>query len=468
MKSIQLCNLQESHYFTVDDFKQSDDEIRRIISRDFIRFLSDCTDNVKVAFFNMTFDLSQFLKFLVTESGYTLIHEHRSRLRKGEMTILETDRKVFSVKFRSYRTGYQIEFIDLANFATGSTLNMVAWSWIHEQKIELDSKVFPKKAASDIEKEYALKDALLTYKIYMAFLQENVIEKSTYTIAGRTIKDFKHFIKSKWCTNFDLLMFGTQDTDEIESIKESFEYELRKGVKGGICQAYHKGVFENVIHIDACSMYPTQMIRDYIPFGKLESKQPNGRFTSILYPSGWYLLKQDHVPCVQWTNHANLERYHYLNDYECGEYVKDFYLDGSYPIYQEEYEIIKMQYIVIDEKINKIWYIRLRENTILKEYINMLYDGKSTNTGAKRLYYKYLLNSLYGKFLTRPDGITIDYVYENDDWYRIKVASEKQTYYLPLGNMIRVFYDSFSTLSYRFVDCYDGSGYFDESHHQHK
>ena len=72
----------------------------------------------------------------------------------------------------------------------------------------------------------------------------------------------------------------------------------------------------------------------------------------------------------------------------------------------------------------------------MKQYIEMLYDGKRKNTGSKRLFYKYLLNSLYGKFLTRPDGITIDYVFENGEWERIKVANEKSTYYLPLGMWI--------------------------------
>lgn len=65
----------------------------------------------------------------------------------------------------------------------------------------------------------------------------------------------------------------------------------------------------------------------------------------------------------------------------------------------------------------------------------MLYEGKKNNKGAKRLYYKYLLNALYGKFLTRPDGISIDYFEEDDGWKRVKLASEKTTYYLPLGNI---------------------------------
>ena len=82
----------------------------------------------------------------------------------------------------------------------------------------------------------------------------------------------------------------------------------------------------------------------------------------------------------------------------------------------------------------------MRENIVLKAYVNTLYEGKKNNKGAKRLYYKYLLNALYGKFLTRPDGITIDYFQEDDGWHRVKLASEKTTYYLPLGNVLSFFF----------------------------
>lgn len=436
LKSIQLVGRDSEYYFISSDYSKSDDYIRNEISYKFIRFLSECKDNVKVGFFNLTFDLSQFLKFLITESGYSLIHEYKGRLKKGEMSILETDRKVFSVKMRSFLSGYMIEFIDISNFAVASTLNDVAKSWIGKQKVDIESKEFPKREPTEKEKKYAMQDARLTYEIYVKFIEDSVIELKTYTIAGRTIKDFKNFIKKNYCTNFEKLMFNTDDPNEINEMKEMFENELRSGVKGGICQAFHKGVFENITHIDACSMYPTQMNKNWIPYGGLLKEKPISKHTEIVYPIGWYVLKKNRVPCVQWTSKSNAFRYAYKTVYECGQYVNDFYLDGSYPIWLEEYEIIKEQYDVFNEEIPKRWYIKLRENIILKQYIQMLYDGKKNNTGSKRLFYKYLLNALYGKFLTRPDGVTIDYVYENGQWERIKVVSEKSTYYLPLGMWI--------------------------------
>lgn len=327
--------------------------------------------------------------------------------------------------------------IDTSNFAQGVKLNDACKSWLNEEKVNIESKIFPKQRPTPIEKEYAMQDARLTLKLFKKFIEESVIENRTYTIAGRTIKHFKDFCKEEYGTTLEKLLFLSDDKDYIEEQKELFEQELRKGVRGGICQAYQKGIHEHVNHIDARSMYPTQCIRNLYPCGGLLKDPPSGRYTEILYPIGWYRLKDGKVPCMQWTNKANCERYTYLHTYECGEYVKDFFLDGSFPIWKDEYDIIKQQYEVYNEMIKKRWYIRMNDNVVLKDYVNRLYDGKKNNKGAKRLYYKYLLNALYGKFLSRPDGISMDYIYSEIDreWKRIKVPSVKSTYYLPLGKI---------------------------------
>lgn len=281
LKSIQLCNNDEHYYFTTDDFSKSDDEIRYEISKKFIDFICKINEDVRIAFFNMTFDVSQFLYYLVAYSGYQIAHERMPRLPKGFMSILETDRKLFNVKFRSKVSGKLIQFIDIANFAVAATLNQVAESWLNKRKIDLESKIFLKQPATDIEKQYALKDAELTYELYIKFIEETVIENNTYTIAGRTIKHFKEYCKKEYLTSFEYLMFGTEDADEIQEMKDEFELELRRGVRGGICQAFNKGVYEDVTHIDARSMYPTQCVRDYIPFGRLLKEKPTCKHTSI-------------------------------------------------------------------------------------------------------------------------------------------------------------------------------------------
>lgn len=163
---------------------------------------------------------------------------------------------------------------------------------------------------------------------------------------------------------------------------------------------------------------------------------PNSNYTRIVYPIGFYELKKGCVPCVQWRSKSQCNEYRYKRIYDAGDYVEDFYLDGTYPIWQEEYDLIKSVYDVTNEEIAKVWYIKMTENVILKPYVEELYKGKQNNTGSKKLYFKYLLNALYGKFLTRPDGKGINYVYINGEWKRIKVETLKRVYYLPLGSWI--------------------------------
>lgn len=183
-----------------------------------------------------------------------------------------------------------------------------------------------------------MQDARLTLKLYEKFLEESVIENRTFTIAGRTMAHFKDFCKQEYYTSMNKLLFLTEDKQIIEEQKRKFEEELRVGVRGGICQAWQKGIFEHVTHIDARSMYPTQCVRNLYPCGALLDNPPEiGRYTEILYPSGWFVLKKGKIPCVQWTSKGKCEQYAFEKVYNPGDYVKDFFLDGSFPIWKEEF-----------------------------------------------------------------------------------------------------------------------------------
>lgn len=411
--------------------------IRYCICEQFVNHLLNLQEDAVIAFFNLTFDSSQFIKYLVTETGLECMNERVKQIKKGQISILETDRKVYSIQLRSPITGRRVMMIDCMHFAPASGgLDVVANAWIGDVKIKLESKKFPKAQPTQLEKEYALKDARLTKDLYLKMRDEQVIENGVFTIAGRTMKHFKEFCRKMYSIDMMEYFYKTDDKEEIEMIQEQFETEIRSGVRGGICMAFHKGIYEHCNHVDAVSMYPTQCVRYFHPIGPLLSEPPNAMHTKILYPCGYYKLKKGKVPNMQWTSIVNCGRYHYIGDYQPSEYVNDFYLDGTYPIWEEEYNIVKECYDVKEESIAKVWYIEMADNTILCNYVNQLFEGKKRNKGTKRLFYKYLMNSLYGKFLTRPDGTTIGYFEEDDGWHRTKLENEKNVYYLPLGSWI--------------------------------
>ena len=437
LKSIQLFGYEDEQYFLDEDYLSDDLNIRFNICSQFFDYLFKLEDNSTIGFFNLTFDFSQFVYYLVTESGLKIEYEKR-RLKKGYMSFLETDRKMYAVFIQSPITNKKITFIDIANFCGPTTLDKLGEDWVHEKKEKIDSKIFPKRKPTEEEKKYAMKDAELTYKIMQEYLKLDMLKPRTYTIAGLTIKNFMEFLKEYYGVSFNQYFYKTEDEELINQMKEKIE-SIRYINKGGICMAWQKGVFENCTHIDAKSMYPTQMVRDFIPVGPLLDEEPNCLHTKIIFPSGIFIKKKDKIPCVQWTKKADCMRYKYQTLYDAGDYVWDFFLDGSFGFWKEEYEVILRHYNVYQLEIEKEYYIELKENIAVKNYVNMLYKGKRENTGTIRLYYKYLLNSLYGKFLTRPDGISINYIEDIDGWHREKMVTEKNTYYFLFGSWIAMY-----------------------------
>ena len=204
-------------------------------------------------------------------------------------------------------------------------------------------------------------------------------------------------------------------------------------MRGGICQAFQKGLFYDAHHIDARSMYPSQMVLPRIPHGQLLTEKPDYPHATIYYPTGYLKLKPGKLAYLQFRRKSQCERYAWINQYQPGEYVNDCVLDGTLALWDAEIEIITECYETIDWDLGKRVYVEMIENTLLQPYIRELYKGKQTNTGTKKYYYKILLNALYGKFLSRPDGINMSYA----DGYRHKIEQDdKRTYYLPLGMFI--------------------------------
>lgn len=426
-----------SKYILPSSFKLNDHMIRMDVARQFFDFLESMEQDTRVAFFNMDFDVSQFLYYMTNQSDYTIKHLNEgSRFvnKKGEMCILESDRKMYSVSFRTKKTGKLIWMVDIANFLPGSTLDSACKGWIGEGKVELESKHFYKQEPTEIEKEYAMKDAEITYKLFMKLMNVGVIEGQRYvTIAGRTLGHFNTFLKDNYNSTLDSYFYKTEDYDEIDLAKNTFEKIMRPSTRGGMCMAVHTGVFEHCTHIDARSMYPTQGHKDYIPVGNLLMEKPKGKYIEFLFPRGYFTLKDEKLPYFQWRTKAQCHRYNYNTQYEPGEYVTNCMLDGSYGLFSDEWELIKKNYEIDDLDYFRKYYFKMEKNDALKLYYEEVYNGKMNNTGSKKLYYKYLLNALYGKFLSRPDGVSIDYI----NGKRVKVEeTDRTTYYLPLGMWI--------------------------------
>lgn len=431
----RLGSIEISRLFTATTYNAPDLIVRLDICKQFFDWLETFNVDVDIAFFNIDFDMSQMILYLCRYSNYEFVYDDKKYwyLPKGHIQILESETNMYSVVFRTFK-GRLIHMADLANFLPGVSLDAACKSWIGRGKVAIESKRFEKRPPKGIEIEYSMEDAHLTYDLMMELRKEGIIENQrTVTIAGRTIRHFQDYLMENHRCTFDEYFYPGMSKEEILECKARIEEIMRPSVRGGMTMAVHTGMFRHCRHIDARSMYPTQCVRPWIPVGEILDEKPDGPCFELVFPSGFFVLKDGKIPYFQWRSHWQCDRYHFLNEYEPGEYVKDAMLDGSLCLWGEEWEIIQEAYDCSEVEISKRYYIRAVENIALKPYIDMLYIGKKTTTGSRKLTFKALLNSLYGKFLSRPDGTVIHYV----NGERVKVEeNDRRTYYLPLGSWI--------------------------------
>ncbi len=423
-----------------------DEDIRYILLDEFHYFLDDLRNDSVFYFFNLRFDFSQMEKYFLEH--YTLADEWN--LKKGQMLILQSPQNVYSVRLRNKTTGRMVYFTDLFHLLNTS-LNRATLEFIGERKIDLETVEFAKKIPNPREIEYAMKDAELTYKLAMALKNVDGFDLTeSLTIGARSLKLFREVI-SAFGSTYDLMgheiplkgrpekdiwtYFGITEEDNLE-----FEEYIRLGVRGGITQAFQTGQFKDCIHLDICSAHPSQMVKD-IPYGPMLDDIPGSNYTYMAFPKGSFKLKPQGLKIMTFRSKALCLRYAHpdtAEELEPASFASSFFLDGSFGIWQPEYEQILTQYNFEPMEPTEFKYFSTRKDLRLSALIHELYQGKETARGAKKTVFKYLLNSLYGKFLTRPDGQSVEYYYDSKGRIARKsvVDEGRRTVNLALGSWI--------------------------------
>jgi hypothetical protein len=442
LKSIQIYGEKEQKYIaiTTDIAHVPDEEIRYKLLDELFEFFESRENDTVFYFFNLTFDFSQMEKYFVER------YEQRDgfRLKKGECNIMQSPNRMYSVRFRTKTGGRMIYFYDIW-LLTNSSLNASAKAFVGDSKIFIDDKNFEKGVPSPTEQKYAMKDAEITYKLALALKDIHGFDLTEkITIGARSLAIFDEVVKADRdgviiagavCPIFGGPAKSIQDYFEIKpkDIK-IFEKMLRRSTRGGICQAFQTGIFKKCVHIDIHSAHPSQMVKS-IPYGPMLTEKPDGSYDAVVYPDGVFTLKPGGLKMMTFTSKANCLRYQYITENQPGIFVEDFALDGSYGIWQDEFDLIISQYDFAGSV--KEYYFKSRVDSRLSALIKTLYHGKESSVGARRDVYKYLLNALYGKFLTRPDGEKIGYVVEDGKVTRRKEKDDtRKPVALPLGSWI--------------------------------
>ena len=442
LKSVQIYGEKEQKYIAItpDIVHKSDEDIRYRLLDQLFSFIESRVNDSIFYFFNLTFDFSQMEKYFVER----FTQRDCLRLKKGECNIMQSPNKMYSVRFRT-KSGHMVYFYDLW-LLTNTSLDKSAKAFVGEGKVDIGDKNFSKGVPSPTEQKYGMKDAELTYKLALALKDIHGFDLTEkMTIGARSLALFNEVIKTGG-TSIDIAgMECPTPGNPAGGIQEYFEFKpkdvrifenmLRRSTRGGICQAFRTGIFNKCVHIDIHSAHPSQMVKA-IPYGQMLNDKPSGDYDTVVYPDGHFVLKNGGLKMMSFTSKANCLRYKYITDNNPGLFVEDFALDGSYGIWKSEYDLIVSQYDFVGT--TKERYFKSRVDPRLSALIHTLYHGKQNGTGACRTVYKYLLNSLYGKFLTRPDGEKIAYTIDDDGKVTRHTVEDdtRKAIALPLGSWI--------------------------------
>ncbi len=237
------------------------------------------------------------------------------------------------------------------------------------------------------EKEYLKFDVIGLYEVIIKFneilKQRNITSK--LTISSCAMCDYK--------TNYPQLFSLINNIDNKE---------LRSGYYGGrveIFKSYFSSKENNdrkLFCYDINSLYPYVMHDFKFPVGKY--------FISIIPQTTEYISKIEYF-CPKDLNIPLLPIHHNGKLKFCTGFGTGIY---------SRYEIEKAKELGYKIKFIKTYNFKQSE-FLFKDYIDFWYNIKKHSKGAKRTISKLMLNSLYGKFGTRPDRQKY-IINPNKDW----------------------------------------------------
>lgn len=249
------------------------------------------------------------------------------------------------------------------------------------------------------------------------------------TTASNALAHYKTTLsKSEWKANFP---------------KPSLEQDkfIRKSYKGGytyLNPIYKEKDIQDVIVLDVNSLYPSVMRYEMLPYGK--PKKFEGRYEEDkeypLYIQKFkcnFLLKEGKLPTIQIKNSGRFVPTQYLESSE-DEQVELTLTSVDLNLFLEHYEVYDIEWLG--------GYKYKERNTQFIEYVDYWNNIKTQATKDEneglRTISKLMLNSLYGKFATNPEG-NIKIPILNEEGlvkYRVVEGNEREPLYIPTATFI--------------------------------
>ena len=205
--------------------------------------------------------------------------------------------------------------------------------------------------------------------------------------------------------------------------------EWRSAYRGGRTQVnplYAGEILHNVNRYDINSMYPYVLAYMPMPYGRpIECEK--GTFQFEIYDVDIHFkLKKNHLPTLL-KNHS---LYNKAGDTD----YTDSETKINLKITSVDLMLLERHYDIFYIKYNKI--VGFKTSTVIfRQWVKNMYALKSSAVGGLRLVYKLLLNSLYGKFGSKPEGRNKIPTFTSDGYIAWEYGDvhDMSLYYLPVA-----------------------------------
>lgn len=308
---------------------------------------------------------------------------------------------------------------------------------------------------TDEEKKYLYNDCMALAHILQHCVDMGLTNK--LTAAGFALDQFKTIFMLQDNPNADEnkpLFFRDKDNHYrrfFPVLDAPIDKFCRKAYKGGFCFVNtDESIKKKSLYVyDVNSMYPAQMLGvtdangkkhgGEFPIGKayyFEKEIPDDHLY-IVHIKSIFKVKKNHIPFIQLKGNSMFLENEYVRD---SEGIQDLWLTSV------DYELFHDQYNIEYEEIIDGYYFASRTD-IFRDYINKFYEmkkqGKKDKNPTLTALAKICLNSLYGKFGTRPHMPNPKVFFDEDNIMHLMTSdddiSDNEGEYIPVACFVTAY-----------------------------
>jgi hypothetical protein len=343
-------------------------------------FLSELAKGVydKVYFHNLAFD-GDFILYFLLQRGFKVVDNNPGN---GEIsTLISNMGKYYSIEVR-FRTGVKVTLLDSLKKLPLSISGIAKAYNLPEQKLHIDYDEYraPGHELTEDERKYLVNDIIIGAKAIALMLEEGM---TALTIGSDSLNAYKTMMP--------------RFSHRFPELPIEYDDDFRLAYRGGwtfLNPKYARTVVGPGTVYDVNSLYPWVMRTQPLPWGhpKWFNGYPWRTAAFIVSITFTAKLRRGYFPIIQVKGNPMYAPTQYLDEIEDPITLSVTSVDLA--MWEKHYDMDILSY-------NGGYYFQT-DTGFFDEYIDHFMEIKANSKGGQRTLAKLHLNSLYGKFASRP------------------------------------------------------------------